>query len=244
MIALLGKQNFAYWVIFKSMFPIQNRKAILRMLHPNQTKWGKKEEIWWREPGCFGTGQLAALAGSEVQPYPPGTAFCLFTFFHLFFGSDFSPFTPRHSLFPPLASLSTHYPSTVPTALQGRGAWQAWSRKATHPAFSLVGTGGIRALIGRRVPLVVPGERGLTANVDKRVSPKMFTLNHCIFNWFHLVPFSQASYISVFFHERNLTLGERRPSVENCQFLSNNEVWRFESAFRDWLKMVVQRAAW
>ena len=133
MIALLGKQNFAYWVIFKSMFPIQNRKAILRMLHPNQTKWGKKEEIWWREPGCFGTGQLAALVGSEVQPYPPGTAFCLFTFFHLFFWSDFSPFTPRHSLFPPLASLSTHYPSTVPTALQGRGAWQAWRRRQPIP---------------------------------------------------------------------------------------------------------------
>ena len=55
-------------------------------------------------PGCFGTGPLAASADSEAPPYPQGTTFSLFTLFT----PQIFQFSPPFTLFPPLASLSTH----------------------------------------------------------------------------------------------------------------------------------------
>ena len=81
---------------------------------PNQMKRNMREGSG---PGCFGTGPLAASACSEVPPCPPGTASRLFTFSSK---SDFALFThPSLPPFPPLVSLSTHYPCTFPTALEG-----------------------------------------------------------------------------------------------------------------------------
>ena len=108
----------------------------------------------------------AMSTGHSISPFHFFTLFLKIRFctFHPLFTSPlFLPWSPS-----PLTILA---PSQLPWRGWG-GAWQAWG-KATHPPLSLVETGGSCVLIGRRLPPLLPGARGLTAVVDRRVSQNM-----------------------------------------------------------------------
>ena len=100
----------------------ETKHALLRTVRSSRAKPNevKRKKYDGGGPGCFGTGPLAASACSEVPPCPPGTASRLFTF-HRFPRNQILHFSlPFHfSPFPSLVSLSTHYPCTFPTALEG-----------------------------------------------------------------------------------------------------------------------------
>ena len=134
-------------------------------------------------PGCFGTGPLAASACSEVPPYPPGTTSPLNFTFHLFPDSQILHFSHPGwaSLpFPPswTSSLSTHYPCTVPTALQGSRR-VAQARRKANPASCLVIGRNRRQLFSHWSPLAAAGawgeegtdcncgEKGVSKNLQK-----------------------------------------------------------------------------